>query len=281
VYSILFPGAPVPSPCTCFYLLPTMSCCFLLKVQDFERVSEEVAPPQGNQLPGSQNLDDFEAFSRTHLPKLVEAQIQALIEDRYQLLAENLKADIPDIARKSISGLSKAWQASKSSSSLLPASSLDASDAGLDPTSGAQQLSVESSSSQAFGEGLASFFMEPPCSGPQTSPPPSANLFQLDHPVTSVQEHSDSGYASLPEYSCFCGNLFDHIPELGAQPHCAGRNELGEGLELFPASDIWHDESTTWISCSSLNQHDEKGKRGDNSSIHPISRTCDICGGLL
>jgi hypothetical protein len=67
---------------------------------------------------GSQNLDNFEEFSRTHLPGLVENLVAAIIHDKHRLLEDELKSSLPEIVGGLVADLFKAWR--ESASSILP-----------------------------------------------------------------------------------------------------------------------------------------------------------------
>ncbi|KAL8718483.1 MAG: hypothetical protein Q9225_004384 [Loekoesia sp. 1 TL-2023] len=78
IYSIIFPGAPVPSP------------------------YNEYGPLEHSegQSPQSQGLADFEAYNRIELPRLVEANLQTMVNAQIAPLEESLKAMVVDIVRR-------------------------------------------------------------------------------------------------------------------------------------------------------------------------------------
>lgn len=50
--------------------------------------------------PRSQNLEDFETYSRTELPRLVEANLQVMVDAQIAPLEESLKALLVDLVRR-------------------------------------------------------------------------------------------------------------------------------------------------------------------------------------
>ncbi|KAL8950566.1 MAG: hypothetical protein Q9222_003400 [Ikaeria aurantiellina] len=80
IYSILFPGAPLPSP------------------YHDQEISEGAG---GHQSPQSQDLANFEAYTRVELPRLVEARLQSIVNAEVTPLEDSLRATIVDIVRQS------------------------------------------------------------------------------------------------------------------------------------------------------------------------------------
>ncbi len=66
---------------------------------DFEaqiQPAESLAPPS----PASQELEEFEAYNRTALPRLVEANLQAIVNTEMVPIEENLRRLLVDIVRR-------------------------------------------------------------------------------------------------------------------------------------------------------------------------------------
>lgn len=110
IYEILFPGAPVPSP---YYEppIPPPNCGTAL-------------PPS----PASQEIADFESYSRRALPVLVEATLQAVVGAEMAPIEESFRNLLVDIVRTSHSIVAQNFQRlhglQPSSNSLIQSPSL-------------------------------------------------------------------------------------------------------------------------------------------------------------
>jgi hypothetical protein len=92
IYGILFPGAPIPSP----YYEPPSS-----------------PPDRGTALPpspASQEIVDFESYSRRALPTLVEANLQAIVGAEMAPIEESLRTLLVDIVRRCQSTVAQNFQ---------------------------------------------------------------------------------------------------------------------------------------------------------------------------
>ncbi|KAL8779179.1 MAG: hypothetical protein Q9213_007065 [Squamulea squamosa] len=88
IYSIIFPGAPVPSPYNDY---------------DFHE-------QPGGQSPQSQELANFEVYSCMELPRLVEADLQSRIDAHVVSLEESLRRMLVDIVSSCQSTLAQNYR---------------------------------------------------------------------------------------------------------------------------------------------------------------------------
>ena len=178
--------------------------------------------------PQSQNFADFEAYSRTELPRLVEASLQAIVSTEMAPLEENLRAMLVDIVRRCQSTVAQNYGRIHSPrgggiartdfsslnprETLLPTSqSTRNQDFGPWLLSTAQSTSTQDSGlspheiSAVFGrnildaEGMRDFFEEPPLG--------NTNLVDnfLDMDSSALKNpHSDSGYGSYERFLLYC-----------------------------------------------------------------------------
>jgi hypothetical protein len=166
---------------------------------DFEPVSQTFeAPP--SQSPPSQDLEDFQSFSRTRLPGLVENHHVSIIHGRHRKLEEDIKSSLPEIVRTTISELLKAWKESNSSCR-PPHRSQPENNSSMD------LLDQDSGAGEGRGTNgtIESFFKGPPSTHLQITLS-TAGAIDLDS--NPGQGRSDSGYESLRDYPCFCNTLF-------------------------------------------------------------------------
>ncbi|KAI9732839.1 MAG: hypothetical protein M1834_003777 [Cirrosporium novae-zelandiae] len=87
IYEILFPGAPVPSP----YYEPIL-------------VSSNL---NESQSPVSQSLAEYESYSRSELPRLVQTELESRATSGLVSLEETLKASLVDVVRTCQSALAQ------------------------------------------------------------------------------------------------------------------------------------------------------------------------------
>ncbi|KAL9003955.1 MAG: hypothetical protein Q9188_003204 [Gyalolechia gomerana] len=184
IYSVIFPGAPLPSP------------------------YHEYDPPEPlkGQSPQSQDVAEFDRYTQTELPLLVEANLQHLIAP----LEEGLKAMLVDIVRRCHSTVAQNYnRREKTLSSDNPRSEVEPSDAvmsfdAVKTASGNQCTDLQHP--EITGEGneltnndITNFFDEPRWLDPSLFGP----LPEID-PSLSLSNLSDSGYRSWENFSPFC-----------------------------------------------------------------------------
>lgn len=151
--------------------------------------------------PRSQELRDFEAYNRTTLPLLVEANLRAIVESQVAPIEERVRAMVVDIVRTCQSTVARNFH-------LMVAPNLSADDQtapSTQPTASAEAaIQPQEDAAQAFlddsGRKSLDFFREPPHLNAEAG-------FSFSGPISSVggsqDPNSDSGYSSLP-CSCSC-----------------------------------------------------------------------------
>lgn len=167
--------------------------------------------------PRSRILEDFETYSRTELPRLVEANLQVMVDARIAPLEESLKAMLVDIVRRCQSTVAQNY------GRINPTNPADGGGADLrevttppsigqtptTPTEGILAPSVKGMSTdistniepQHDGQ---SFFEEPPLLTADEADAIAALFPSLPH-----NNAFDSGYGSQP--TCDCGTDRDDI----------------------------------------------------------------------
>ncbi|KAI9734354.1 MAG: hypothetical protein M1834_002460 [Cirrosporium novae-zelandiae] len=94
IYEILFPGTSVPGPY-------------------HESFTESFDRPQS---PTSQEFTKYESYSRTELPRLVQAELEDMVTEGMICLEEKLKATVVDVIRKCQRTLERNWHNDRSTS---------------------------------------------------------------------------------------------------------------------------------------------------------------------
>ncbi|KAL8671571.1 MAG: hypothetical protein Q9168_003933 [Polycauliona sp. 1 TL-2023] len=197
IYSILFPGAPVPSP---YY--------------------EHLGPERDTgKSPSSQSLDDFEAYSRTELPRLVEENLQVMVDAQIAPLEESLKAMLVDIVRRCQSDVAQNYgRISPIARNGIPYApeppiQTTTSEGTLDPSAST------SHDTDDFQHDCPSFFEEPPLLAANEADAIASLFPSLPH-----NDAFDSGYGSQPT-----GESFFALPQ---QQHTLdGAFDLGYGSQ--------------------------------------------------
>ena len=153
--------------------------------------------------PRSQELRDFEAYNRTTLPILVEANLRAIVESQIAPIEERVRAMVVDIVRTCQSTVARNFltisSPSSNNSQLQSSSQIKPSiENSVHSHRDSTQLSMD-----GMGGNSLDFFREPPHLNAEAS----ALVPDLTHAPYSVTEsqsqNSDSGYGSLPN-TCGC-----------------------------------------------------------------------------
>ncbi|KAL8821639.1 MAG: hypothetical protein Q9191_007267, partial [Dirinaria sp. TL-2023a] len=175
------------------------------------RDDRDASPSNGRRRRGVDGeLADFEAYNRTELPRLVEANLQTLVNAEILPLEESLKRMLVDIVRRCQSTVAQNYdrihpassQERDSGSSQVLNTSFDfqAEDTNVNfdaLTAGRQQLLEQPA--QLDQTNTTAFFEEPP--------PQSTNTLDVQpedyHPKSAAQS-PDSGYGSFLFCTCTC-----------------------------------------------------------------------------
>jgi len=92
IYQILFPGEDIPSPCNFPHTPSSPKIRPLLTVTDFEPIQEDLP-----QSPESQELANYEDYSRRELPRIFRRALEAALNDESQPIAERLLRQLPSM----------------------------------------------------------------------------------------------------------------------------------------------------------------------------------------
>ncbi|KAL9629262.1 MAG: hypothetical protein Q9164_006952 [Protoblastenia rupestris] len=174
--------------------------------------------PTSSSSPGSREFRDFEAYSRKHLPQVVEADLQATISKEFAPVEEALRALLGDIVRRSLSTVSKSFQRlqGKETSDTDVSSSFEAAvkSAVIEDDGSAPTMFMPS------GSGIQAYFQEPSLLDHSLEQNPRVNEFSCHNYLQDLGESqsSDSGYNSHPsKCACSCHEEIDNDPRIESQ----------------------------------------------------------------
>src|SRR5579862_3282439 len=71
----------------------------LISDPDFEPVTEEVSVIGGVSSPNSQQLTEYEEYSRRELPRLIESTLEQAAQNGTRIIEDNLRRLLPDMIR--------------------------------------------------------------------------------------------------------------------------------------------------------------------------------------
>ena len=164
--------------------------------------------------PSLQGLSDFESYSRTELPRLIEANLQAMVDAEVAPLEENIKALVVDVVRRCQSTVAQNYGRIKSSTDIT------ATQTGEKSTPAIEQADLQNANAHEAGFIQPSYDEPPFRDQPVFFPEPAAIadwaaadasheqepfLSHEQEPFLSLQ--SDSGYGTLLDaYECQCGD---------------------------------------------------------------------------
>ncbi len=275
VYRILFPGAPVPSPCKYLRYVRIFDLPDgFLTTKDHEPVLQNEHQP--SRSPGSQNLESFQVFSKTHLPGLIESHLATKINEMHKHVEEVLKSSLPDIVRTSISELLKSWQESNPSLS-RPINSVPIH------RESSERPRQEATDTNVAGGDVTPFYEEPQFQKISELQSTTAGSFEPDSYIQNALEPSDSGYVSFQDYPCFCRKLFGEASESAVHETCSNEAESSAVSNTFthheqsdslgPRAQVLDDHSDSY-------GVDREGKTRDDT-VNFLPRVCGFCLGIL
>jgi hypothetical protein len=215
IFEIIFPGAPIPSPCT-FALVSI--CPFHLtnsQIVDYE-IEAEIDLPRPPS-PSSQEVADYEAYQRTELPRLVEAMLEAMIQARTDPLEERYKPFFLEIVRGAQSSLNQRWemrkaQASSSRASQPPSQATVGHNLASDPQRISNPTVVQPATLNTNSSVVPPTYEIPPPLGGLAEMASWELLQETQNlaPIPPQFAYSDSGYGSqMSERWCQCGSFID------------------------------------------------------------------------
>jgi hypothetical protein len=162
--------------------------------------------------PESEEMENFQEFSRRHLPTLVEANLNPIIQAKHQVVQTEIKNVLGDIARTSLSTLFKKWKQSNS----VVSSTVDNKDGStLPPSLDEPRMGAEYVPTDQRGESnyaLSQFFESPPTSDPKQLHSDSSETLEDLNRIDSTPDSLNLGYSSLEPYPCICATPLDPIP---------------------------------------------------------------------
>ena len=161
--------------------------------------------------PRSQELQDFENYSRRTLPILVEANLRAIVESEIAPIEERVRAMVVDIVRTCQSTVARNFR-----STVTPASTADdqmlSSSQMVSSTEITMPRQPESARPSIENPAAASldFFREPPHLNMEAGTSFPNMTYDYSSVTLGQNSNSDSGYSSLPNScSCSCHNYFN------------------------------------------------------------------------
>ena len=176
--------------------------------------------------PRSQELQDFEAYNRTALPILVEANLRAIVESQVAPIEEHVRAMVVDIVRTCQSTVAHNFR-----STIAPNSSTnDRMQPSLQPITSIESTAhslaepAQLPSNDTAGNSM-DFFREPPPLNAEASASLPMPLYNHSNVTGHHSQSSDSGYGSL----------------------------LDPGSSLQPCSCSCHDYSNAWNTANGEN----------------------------
>lgn len=156
--------------------------------------------------PNSRGLADFEAYNRTELPRLVEANLQVMVNAEIAPLEESLKAFLVDIVRRCQSTVAQNYSRIKSSESSAIAAPIappntvssmpfiEAAHSHYPPSMTVPEVTTSINNISH----VQSFFEEPPLLNARKAALTSGSFCHNNAHVPSNNIGSDSGYGTLP-----------------------------------------------------------------------------------
>ncbi len=96
IYDILFPGAPIPSPCR-YSLGVFVSLLDLMQLETDYEVDNKVSEMTALGLSVSLGFEEFDAYARRELPQMLEARLRAEMNSNRAPIAQALRALLAEI----------------------------------------------------------------------------------------------------------------------------------------------------------------------------------------
>ena len=171
---------------------------------DFEaqvQLPESFAPSS----PATQELEEFEAYNRGALPRLVEANLQAMVNTKMVPIEEDLRRLLVDIVRRCQSTVAENFRVTRPTSKVYTNSPQQSSSQALSPlqTRGETFLTESQLRAPTMADTTSGFFEEPPHvhlqAGPSCPRPPEGT----DRLEPPQNQFTDSGYGGFLE-ACNC-----------------------------------------------------------------------------
>lgn len=177
-----------------------------LRLTDFEaqvQLPESFAPSS----PATQELEEFDAYSRRALPQLVEANLQAMVNTRMVPIEEGLRRLLVDVVRRCQSTVAENFRVTRPPREVSTNSSQQPSAEAIPPLPSRGETFLTNSQllDPTIADTTSGFFEEPPHvnveAGPSCPRPPEST----DRLEILQNQYTDSGYGgSLEACDCDC-----------------------------------------------------------------------------
>lgn len=157
--------------------------------------------------PATQELEEFEAYSRRALPQLVEANLQAMVNTRMVPIEEELRRLLVDVVRRCQSTVAENFRVTRPQRDLSTNSPQQPSSQAISQLPSREETFL--TNSQLLGSTLAGktsgFFEEPPHMHVEAEPSCPRPLEGTDRLNVPQNQLTDSGYGgSLEACDCNC-----------------------------------------------------------------------------
>ena len=213
IYEILFPGAPIPSPCKPYCSMSGIFTDRTSHLTDFEaqvQLPESFTPSS----PASQEHEEFEAYNRRALPALVEANLRAMVNTKMVPIEESLMRLLVDIVRTCQSTVAESFRVTRSPRKVTTKSPQQSSSQAISPLPprGQTLLTDGQPLAPTIADTTLGFFEEPPHvhveAGPACLRPPEGT----DRLEPPQNQFTDSGYGGFSEAcECSCHSVPESI----------------------------------------------------------------------
>ena len=208
IYEILFPGAPIPSPCKPYCSMSGIFTDRTSHLTDFEaqvQLPESFTPSS----PATQELEEFEAYNRRALPRLVEANLQAMVNTKMVPIEEDLRRLLVDIVRRCQSTVAENFRVTRPPRKVSTNSPQQSSSQAISPLPprGETLLTDSQLLAPTMADTTLGFFEEPPHVHVEAGPSCQRPLEGTDRLELSQNQFTDSGYGGFPE-ACDCNCHF-------------------------------------------------------------------------
>ena len=158
----------------------------------------------GPSSPGSRELRDFEVYSRTTLPLLVEANLRVIVESQVAPIEERVRAMVVDIVRTCQSTVARTFHLTIAPTSLVQdrGPSTTQASASNDITAHTQEEPVHGSAYGTAGNSL-NFFQEHSPINAEASASLPTPMYDHNNSINHQSQSQDSGYGTLTD-TCDC-----------------------------------------------------------------------------
>ena len=166
--------------------------------------------------PATQELEEFEAYNRRALPRLVEANLQAMVNTEMVPIEENLRRLLVDIVRRCQSTVAENFRLTRPPSKVSTNSLQQSSSEAISPLQTRGETSLPHS--QLLAPNIADitlgFFEEPPhvhMEAGSSYPRPPEGTDRLEPPQDQFTDSGYGGFLEACDCNCHVGLEIDDI----------------------------------------------------------------------